>query len=126
MHYVNGKLIAWGDWILYCRVSVHSAYWTQAAPQKERESLYRAVCVGLEDWGVQVRADGWMGDAPLMNVDLADIVDVEKCGLVDSSSRHSNDKPYTVYLWLALESVAAEVVVGVCASSTGGACEKVM
>jgi hypothetical protein len=78
MYQINGQSvrIEWGDKISYKRASVAPAYRNEAEDQTEAGGPYEAVCVSTEDWGVQVRADGWMGAAPLYNVYTFDILAV--------------------------------------------------
>jgi hypothetical protein len=67
--------LEWGQTITYT-----TAYgWYHQGKQLPEDGPYTGGVVGFEDDGlggtvVQVRADGWMGDAPIYAVDPTDII----------------------------------------------------
>jgi hypothetical protein len=68
--------LQWGDTITYTQATG----WYHQGKQLPDTGPYTGGIVGFEDNGlggtvVQVRADGWMGNAPIMAVDPANIID---------------------------------------------------
>ncbi len=65
----------WGDTITYAKASG----WYHQGTQLKENGPYTGGIVGFEDDGlgetiIQVRADGWMGDAPIYAVRPSDII----------------------------------------------------
>jgi hypothetical protein len=84
-------LLRWGDWIRYTR----AFGWYHEGDQPEENGPYVGGIVGFEDDGLggtltQVRADGWMGVAPIYAVAASDIIWVEsKCNQpIGGQSKH--------------------------------------
>jgi hypothetical protein len=68
--------LTWGDTITYTQATG----WYHADQQPPEDGPYTGGIVGFEENGlggtvIQVRADGWMGDAPIYAVEPADIID---------------------------------------------------
>jgi hypothetical protein len=66
----------WGEIITYTQATG----WYHQGKQEAESGPYTGGIVGFEENGlgghvVQVRADGWMGDAPIMAVDPSDIIE---------------------------------------------------
>jgi hypothetical protein len=65
----------YNDTILYRR-AVPPSDGRHAYYQVASQGPYQGKVVDFLDWGVGVRADGWLGDEPLYYVSLADILAV--------------------------------------------------
>ena len=67
--YIHGKRVELGGPIIY-RESFDGT-------QPARDGPYRGYVCNIEQLAVQVRADGWWGNAPLLTVLVFDILTVE-------------------------------------------------
>jgi hypothetical protein len=69
--------LRWGDTITYTK----GYGWYHQDKQRSEDGPHKGSIVGFENDGlggevVQVRADGWMGDAPIYAVEPSDIITV--------------------------------------------------